>query len=181
MSISLRLASPHELAIARAIDEDASALYAEVGIHLVLPVDHPFARAEQACWRAAIAARELWFAVNEADEPLGFIACGALDGAPYLDQISVRRASMRQGVGRLLLAQAIRWSAPHALWLTTYAHVPWNRPYYERAGFAVVPEAEHGVELRAVLAEQRRTLPFPAERVAMRHPHTLEGLGTRGE
>jgi hypothetical protein len=33
--------------------------------------------------------------------------------------------------------------------------VPWNRPYYERLGFAVLEEAAAGPELRAVRDRER--------------------------
>jgi hypothetical protein len=60
------------------------------------------------------------------------------------------------------------WAAGEALWLTTYAHVPWNRAFYERFGFAVVPESSCGGDILEILTEQRRWLPAPEQRVAMR-------------
>jgi hypothetical protein len=52
--------------------------------------------------------------------------------------------------------------------LTTYDDVPFNRPYYERHGYAVVPEIACGPGVQHHLDEQRRHLPGPAQRVAMR-------------
>lgn len=167
-AIRLRLVSPDDLELLEAIDNESLPLFAEVGIHTALADQHPFVLHELARWRAAIDAGRAWLALNADEVPLGFVVCGTVDGAPYVDQLSVRRAHMRRGVGRLLLHHAIAWSGPRPLWLTTYAHVPWNRPYYERMGFVVVHEGEHGPELRAILAEQRAALPAPSERVAMR-------------
>ncbi len=53
------------------------------------------------------------------------------------------------------------------LWLTTYAHLPWNGPFYERHGFVVMRDNDCGPELRAILDEQRAVLPDPKKRVAM--------------
>ncbi len=39
--------------------------------------------------------------------PVGFAALGTVDGAPYLDQLSVRRVVMGRGIGGALLASAI--------------------------------------------------------------------------
>jgi hypothetical protein len=47
-------------------------------------------------------------------------------------------------------------------------HLPFNRPYYERHGFVVVSERECGPGVLHHLEEQRRALPAPHERVAMR-------------
>jgi hypothetical protein len=73
--------------------------------------------------------------------------------------------------GGRLLAHAVdgaRAMGGAAIWLTTYAHLPFNRPYYLRHGYEVVPEAACGADVRHHLDEQRRYLPEPASRVAMR-------------
>jgi ribosomal protein S18 acetylase RimI-like enzyme len=92
---------------------------------------------------------------------------GFVDGAPYLDQLSVHPRMMRRGIGRMLVSQALTWSESKNLWLTTYSHLAWNRPYYERYGFTVIPEIECGPELQQILALQRAALPIPEKRVAM--------------
>jgi hypothetical protein len=51
--------------------------------------------------------------------------------------------------------------------LTTFAHVPWNAPYYARLGFAVLTSDELGPELRAT-REGERWLDELQPRVAMR-------------
>jgi hypothetical protein len=78
---------------------------------------------------------------------------------------------MRRGVGSVLLEEAKAWAeraGRRELWLTTYAHLPWNLPFYARRGFARMAEADCGRELRAILEDQRRWLPDPQQRVAMR-------------
>jgi len=77
---------------------------------------------------------------------------------------------MRRGVGRGLLHHTFAWARANgdALWLTTYGHLAWNRPFYEREGFAVMPEASWPPGVAHHIAEQRRWLPLPDERVAMR-------------
>ena len=163
--LTIRRAAPHELDEAVAIDDDACALFATVGLHLDLPADHPFARAERARWLAAMREGLVWLA--ETPATTGLLVLGTVDGIRYVDQLSVRMDAMRQGIGRALLARAVEWAQGDALWLTTYAHVPWNRGYYERRGFGVVPEAECPAGIVAALDEQRRWLPEPAQRIAM--------------
>lgn len=164
---SLRLARPGELPELVHIDDAASELYAQAGLAFELAGDHPFVLAENARWALAIERELAHVAVDAQDQLLGFMTLGFVDGAPYLDQLAVHPCAMRQGIGGALMQQAFAWSGSRSLWLTTYSHLPWNRPYYERYGFALVPETECGPELRRILESQRAALPDPERRVAM--------------
>lgn len=167
----IRLALAEEFPALLAIDDDATLLYAEHGAPIELAPDHPFARAEQERWRRSTELGGTFVAIDESGEPVAFAALGWGDGAPYLDQLSVRRRAMRRGLGRRLLQHAAAWACEHGaseLWLTTYGHLPFNRPYYERHGFVLVPEVSCGPEILHHLHQQRRYLPAPEHRVAMR-------------
>jgi hypothetical protein len=50
----------------------------------------------------------------------------------------------------------------------TFRDVPLNAPYYERLGFTVVPPADQGPQLAALVAEEAERIPGDAPRVAMR-------------
>ena len=103
---------------------------------------------------------------------------GTLDGEPYLDQLSVRVGHMQRGLGTALIEAVARLAAStgaRTLSLTTYAHLPWNKPFYERRGFETVPAAEWAPEIAGQISLQRKWLPFPDERVVMRK--TLAALG----
>lgn len=172
-SLTLRKAAPHELSALVALDAAASALYDSVGLHVDLPETHPFVLAEQSRWGAAVQ-RGAAFVVapkdgnsNRDDAIAAFAVLGEHDGVAYLDQLSVHPTCMRRGIGSALLRHVISTNGAGPLWLTTYAHVPWNAPFYVRFGFRVVPETSCGPELRQVLAIQRAALPDPEQRVAM--------------
>ena len=166
MTLDIRIARPDELAELVSIDDDASTLYGEAGLAIALPDDHPFVRDEQARWNRALHGGTVFVASRDG-RMLGFAAIEPLDGASYLDQLSVRRAAMRTGVGRQLLARAMDHAASVPLWLTTYAHLPWNAPWYERVGFRRVPEESCGDGIRHHLREERAALPAPDQRIAM--------------
>lgn len=166
-SFSLRMARPNELPKLVDIDDDASVVYVQAGIKIKLDKNHPFVVAESVRWARAIERGLAHVAVDRDDEPIGFATFGFVDGEPYLDQIAVRVRHMRRGIGAALLDRAISWSNGRPLWLTTYSHLPWNRLYYERHGFVMIQESECGLELRAILAEQRAALPDPEQRIAM--------------
>lgn len=172
--LNVRQMLPEELDIAVSIDDDASTLFDTWGVRLTgFGSDHPFVVHEQARWRTAAHSACAFFAVAEDGEPVGFTALASLPCGAFVDQLSVRRRAMRQGIGTALLQHGIAWARTlehEVLWLTTYGHLPWNRPYYERAGFSCVPEDECPPEIRAFLDEERGALPFPEHRVAMRIP-----------
>jgi GNAT superfamily N-acetyltransferase len=168
-SYTLRPAVADELELAVAIDDAAALLFAQAGMPLDMPNEHPFVLAERARWRRCLEAEQLLFACH-AGEPIGFFALAHAGDRAYLEQLSVRPEHGRRGVGALLLSAAYARSrelGETELWLTTYAHLPWNKPYYERQGFEVIPEAQCNAALRALLEEQRAALPHPEQRVAM--------------
>lgn len=155
----------------RDVDDDAARLYSEHGIRFDLAEDHPFARDEIVRWGRAAELGRVFLAVEPAGFPIGFAALDLIDGEPYLDQLAVRMASMRRGVGGALLQKAAEWAhelGHSALWLTTYSHLPFNRPFYERHGYVVMPEEACGAGIRHHLEQQRQSLPAPSLRVAMR-------------
>ena len=169
---SLRLANADELALAVAIDDAAALLFSQAGIVFDLADDHPFMVAEHERWRRALEAKQLWFACSASDSqrPIGFYALARAGDCAYLEQLSVLPEYGRRGVGSMLLETACARCQERGdaeVWLTTYAHVPWNKPFYERHGFQVVPEAQCNAALRALLEEQRAFLPYPEQRIAM--------------
>jgi GNAT superfamily N-acetyltransferase len=168
---TIRPALPSEIDVLKDIDADAGALYAEYGLSSELELDHVFARAELARWLRSAELGRAFLAVDETGTGVGFAALDVVDDEPYLDQLAVRVAAMRRGIGRRLLARSTDWARAtggSAIWLTTYDHVPFNRPYYERHGYFVMPEDACGPSILHHIREQQRYLPAPAHRVAMR-------------
>lgn len=169
--ISIRRANPSDIEILAAIDDDATLLFTEAGLDVDFAPDHAFVVYERRRWSACVAAGTTLLALDERRGPVGFVMLGRLDGEAYVEQLSVKIASMRRGIGTRLLAaaSAIAGTAgDRAILLTTYAHLPWNRPFYERNGYVALAEGACGIELRQELKVQRRWLPHPEQRIAMR-------------
>lgn len=167
----LRVARVDELEILCDIDLDASRLFDQVGLALTPENSLELAAAERSRWLKCLQSGTTFVASGQSGEPVGFAAVTVLDDEPYLEQLSVRMGAMRNGIGTALLNAAERLAAEtqtRTLWLTTYRHLPWNASFYERAGFVMVPVAECGKEMLVELALQRRLLPEPDKRVAMR-------------
>lgn len=168
---TLRVGTREDLDTLVAIDRDASELFARAGLDVELADQQEFVRAERARWLRSLVSGDTLLALSSAGEPVGFAAAATRDGESYLDQLSVRQSAMGFGIGSALLNATehnSRAGGARSLWLTTYRHLSWNRPFYERRGFAVVPETQCGPEMLAELEFERRWLPAPDERVAMR-------------
>lgn len=72
---------------------------------------------------------------------VGFVHVLEVDGLAHLEQLSVAPEHGRHGYGRLLLNAALdeaRERGYDRVSLRTYADVPWNAPFYARAGFVEV-------------------------------------------
>jgi GNAT superfamily N-acetyltransferase len=169
----IRFAQSQELELLVAIDDDSAKLYATAGVAIDLPSTHPFIVDERRRWSESLQAGRTLLAMNESGDGVGFAVVDLLDGAAYLDQLSVRMSAMRRGVGTALVRAALALGhelGADAMWLTTYGHLPWNVPFYEKLGFVLMPEAEWGAGVLHHVEAQRESLPLPEERVAMRAP-----------
>jgi hypothetical protein len=136
MTLTVRAATPEDLAALPAIELSGDAMFAELGI--VFPPG-PAAVETAIAHGARI--------VVAGDPPVAFAAVITLDGHPHLEQISVRADQIQKGIGSLLLDNVIRDYGP-GLTLLTFRDVPWNGPWYLRHGFTELPGSGWGPELR---------------------------------
>jgi GNAT superfamily N-acetyltransferase len=82
------------------------------------------------------------------DPPEGFVCLELVDKIPHVWQLAVDPDHARQGLGRSLMEAALDWARSEqfdAITLTTYRDVPWNRPFYESLGFAVMETLTPGL------------------------------------
>ena len=123
-------------------------------------------------FRTAQAAGRLWVALHD-DTPVGFAHVEILEPTQaHLEELDVHPEHARRGLGRALVAEVCRWAGEHgyaAVTLTTFRDVPWNMPFYTRAGFEEVAADAVSPALRAVQEdEMRRGLDW-SRRVVMRY------------
>jgi GNAT superfamily N-acetyltransferase len=158
-----------ELEALRSLERDAARAFAEIGMPEIAD-DEPLSVAELETFRARGRA---WVAVDERDRPVAYLLSAVVDDCLHVEQVTVAPSHARRGLGAALLehlaAIALAEGRP-ALTLTAFREVPWNAPYYERLGFAVVEPADQGPELAALVAHEAASIPGDAARVAMRRP-----------
>jgi GNAT superfamily N-acetyltransferase len=112
-----------------------------------------------------------WVTTQPDDRPVGYVLVDELDGLAHIEQISVLPEHQGSGHGRALVERVADWAratARPAVTLTTYDHIPWNRPLYEHLGFRVLDLANLGPELAARRAQEAGRGMDLGLRVAMR-------------
>jgi GNAT superfamily N-acetyltransferase len=165
--VAIRPPRRDELAALIAIERDAGAAFAAIGMHEIAR-DDPGSVAELEAFRADGRA---WVAVDGEDRPIAYLLSAVVDGCAHIEQVSVAPSHARRGIGAALvdhLATVAATEGRPALTLTTFRDVAWNAPYYERLGFTVVAAGDQGPELRALVADEAQRIPGDAPRVAMR-------------
>ena len=105
---------------------------------------------------AAIAALLVSIAESDSGDAAGFVLCERYATCLHVREMDVRPDFGRRGIGTQLLLHACAAAMQLGLrfvTLTTFAHVPWNAPFYARRGFTPI----------------RRLAPFPHLDAALRH------------
>ena len=147
-----------------AVEQRAAGLFRHHGYPRI--ADEPVATLAEL--RALMAGQSVWVAATDTGEPVGFAIAGPLGRFFHLRELSVDPAHGRRGLGAALVGAVIaaaEASGCEGVSLTTFRSVPFNKPFYERLGFAeLAPDAAP-----AALKEQfEREVP-PGERVLMVH------------
>lgn len=118
----------------------------------------------------AIEENRLWVILeNGNDNPLGFVLVRYFGNILYLAEIDVLPEYGRQGLGTALLSHVIHHGLDNAfaaIYLTTFATIPWNAPFYARHGFSIVEDDLLPDPIKEII-DHERELGF-SDRVGMR-------------
>lgn len=145
----IRPAGNGDVARLRDIERAAGAAFRDVGMAAIAD-DEPLS---VEVLEGYVADGRAWVAADSGDVAVAYLLVDVVDGEGHVEQVSVDPSHAGQGLGRGLIEQAAAWAEERgyaALTLTTFAHVAWNAPYYERLGFRVVAPDEQGDGLRWV-------------------------------
>ncbi|WP_176562867.1 GNAT family N-acetyltransferase [Paracoccus liaowanqingii] len=126
----------------------------------------------------AISEKLVFIAVDELDQPLGFLAGLERDGGLYIGEIDVWREWQGKGIGSALIRHALHIGRERGLWgamLSTDRYAPFNMPFYEKLGFFEISVTEAPTALSAVIHDELDRGHNPARRVAMIHRFSVEG------
>ncbi len=120
--------------------------------------------------QAALLDERLWLAEVDPATPAGYAMADTVDGEGYLVEVDVLPRFGRQGIGALLVRAVAAWATDRHfshLYLITFRHVPWNRPFYENLGFTAIPQRQINSGLQQLLEEEEQLGLRPESRVAM--------------
>lgn len=174
VAVSVRRVRPGDVGRLQAIQLAAGGIFRDIGMTAV--AERPPIPAESLSgYRQAGRA---WVAVDDYDEPVGFVIADVVDGCAYVEQVSVHPAHAGQRIGAMLIDYVGDWAARHglpALTLIAFRGVPWNAPYYERLGFRELAAAEVTPGLAALAAAASRGAPDRLACVCMRRDLSADG------
>ena len=92
----------------------------------------------------AVSEGRLFVAINLSEHcPVGFALATVVDDSGHLFELDVLPSHGRRGVGAALIAAVVAWAKQRgfpSVTLTTFRHLPFNAPFYERLGFQGLPE-----------------------------------------
>ena len=99
---------------------------------------------------------------------VGFAVAEMREDSYHLFLLAVLPEWGRQGIGSALLdriSEEAKRKGLASLSLTTFSHIEWNAPYYQKKAFEIIPSAETSAYLQGIL--QSEAQEGFANRVAM--------------
>lgn len=100
----------------------------------------------------------LWVALDAAKLPVGYALLEIVDGLALLAQMDVHPDHGQRGIGAALgcrVIKRVREMGLNELFLTTFSHVKWNGPFYEKLGFRILGPGELPRFLDNILRKER--------------------------
>lgn len=120
-----------------------------------------------------IALSTCWVALDGDNRLQGFLSARRHGSDLHLYELSVMQAMQGRGFGRRLIEAAKDYARSNGLrfvTLTTFKNVPWNAPFYARAGFLVQVTTGLDPRLATIVSEEYKHGFAPGSRCAMVWP-----------
>ncbi|ESA32251.1 acetyltransferase domain protein [Leptolyngbya sp. Heron Island J] len=109
----------------------------------------------------ALRQHHLWVAVWPTVPPtiVGFIVVDRLPDGYFIIELDVLPTYGRRGIGSALIRQVLQSAWVQGLTtvtLTTFRHVPWTMPFYQRLGFEIVVPEDYTPNIRTIVDHEER-------------------------
>ncbi|CAG8961625.1 hypothetical protein HYFRA_00006161 [Hymenoscyphus fraxineus] len=109
----------------------------------------------------------LWIAVNDWDQPIGFLGGESMHGNFHITEISVARDFQGRGIGKALMRtmmEQVQSEGYKFITLTTFKDVPWNGPWYQKLGFKEVSPRAMKKQYSEILKEEAQSAGVDPDR-----------------
>lgn len=106
---------------------------------------------------SALGAMLLWVAEVDGAGVVGFASASRHGTCLHIDEMDVSPAYGRRGIGARLVKQvadAAKATGASHITLTTFAHLPWNAPFYGKQGFALLESLGPFTHLEPIVAHE---------------------------
>ena len=174
MAYTIRRARPSEYALLPEIERAAGRAFRD---RRLAPAPRPASPVSARIHRGDRASGAVFVAADDDDVPVGFALTGFLDRALHIHELDVAPPHGRRGLGRRLVDAACAFAAAEgapAVTLSTFRDIPWNGPFYAKAGFREVPRNRWTPAFH--LLHHREVGTRPSRRTALLH---AEGAGVK--
>ncbi len=156
-TLMIRLARLEDIEHLGPIDLASNQLFIDLG-HPEFETDEsiPAEAAEQAIAENRLFAADQ-FAADGTSVLIGWVLMNRTGDECSIGQISIHPDVAKRGYGSALLDAVIRWARANgetSVVLSTQSDIPWNQPWYERFGFAVVAPVDWTPAMCGVVEEQ---------------------------
>ena len=176
MNYRIVTAGPDHIERLPAIERAAAEMFSTTDLPSALRVQTtPLTRLRQAQQLG-----RLWVALDAQDLPVGSALVTQPGRHAHLQQLDVHPNHGRQGLGTKLVRTVLVWAQRQGnsgVTLTTFRHVPWNAPFYQKLGFTVLVDEQLAAEpvlSQLLLSEAHDGL---CNRIAMRYELSAEPAG----
>ncbi|WP_025898592.1 GNAT family N-acetyltransferase [Sneathiella glossodoripedis] len=167
-TFTIRTATPSDFAILPALELNAAAAFAALDMTDIASLP-PIGEQDYVTHQNS---QHVLLAEMDERRVIGFCILREMDGQGYFRELGVAIDHAGQGVGRRLLDAAVQWARASSydyLLLTTFEHVPFNAPFYERYGFVRLQPGDPFPALARQLRSERDGILGNYARVAMRY------------
>ena len=177
MDYQIRLAQPSELDYLPAIERSAAQRYQDYLPDLGLTLDALENIVSVDFLHRAQQQHHVWVAQTASKSSIrpaivGFIVVDRLPHGYFVVELDVSPDHGRRGIGSALVQQVLQAAQQQNLamvTLTTFRHIPWTIPFYQRLGFEILPREDYTPEIRAIVHHESRHGFSPQVRVVMQY------------
>ncbi|MEL7512221.1 MAG: GNAT family N-acetyltransferase [Cyanobacteria bacterium J06554_3] len=179
---TVRLANAEEIECLPAIEQAAATRFLPYLDQLEITADLLEGLTPPRFLHCAQQEKRLWVAVvdspsshspaaqNTVSQPVGFIVAKVLPSSYFIVELDVHPDFGRLGIGSALVEACCKSAASQnhsQVTLTTFRHIPWNIPFYQRLDFQILPANRWSPEIKAIVEHEARYGFAPEHRVVM--------------